>query len=363
MISSSTMTQYLEYRAGRGILDMIREEGLVPERIKVFAAPAGGPKWFVSVGFDRAIIENRFFQRGKGRRVLLAGSSAGAWRCLTMAGRNPAEAHERLRIAYSRNVFTRKDTPESIGRALKKNVDQFLRDEDIESILDHPSLDVAVQVVRAKGPAASENKMMQGSALLTAALCNAAGAGGMGLFYERIVFYSGRREPAFLRSGFRGRTVGLSRENMRSVALATGSLPYIIEGVRNIHGAPRGTYRDGGLMDYQLNQDYQPGEGGVTLFFHYQERIVPGWFDKKLPWRKPPDGSLDLVLQVYPGEEFLKILPDGRLPDREDFRRHVDDPSERIRRWDLVAEKSGNLGTEFLNDVESGALRRLVKPL
>ena len=46
---------------------MIRDEGLVPERIKVFAAPAGGPKWFVSVGFDRAIIKSRLFHRGQGR--------------------------------------------------------------------------------------------------------------------------------------------------------------------------------------------------------------------------------------------------------------------------------------------------------
>ncbi len=357
-----TMKQYLEYRAGRGILDMIREEGLLPKRIKVFAAPAGGPKWFVSVGFDRAIIENRFLSRDQGR-VLLVGSSAGAWRCLTMACRNPAEAHERLRIAYSRNVFTRRDTPESISNALKKNVEEFLKDKDIESILDHPFLRVAVHVVRAKGPAASEDKTVQGTALLTAALSNAVCSGGMALLYERIVFFSGEREPMFVTSGFRGRSVRLNRENMRSVALATGSLPYVMTGVRKIEGAPEGTYRDGGLVDYQLNQDYQPGKEGVTLFFHYQEKIIPGWFDKRMPWRKPPKGGIDRVLQVHPGEEFLKILPDGRLPDRDDFRRYVDSPAERIRRWDQIAETSAILGTEFLDAVESGAIRRLVKPL
>lgn len=341
---------------------MIREEGLVPERVKVFAAPAGGPKWFVSVGFDRALIRSHFLERDR-RRVVLAGSSAGAWRCLTLASRNPLEAHERLRIAYSRNAFTRKDTPESISCALRNNVEQFITDEDIGAILGHPTFTVAVHVVRAKGPAASEQRAVQGGAVLTAALCNMAYAGGITIFYERFVFFSGDQEPAFLNSGFNGRSVRLSRENMRSVALATGSLPYIIRGVHNIAGAPEGTYRDGGLVDYQLNQDYQPGEDGVTLFFHYQKRIVPGWFDKRMPWRKAPKGSLDHVLQVFPGDEFLKLLPDGRLPDREDFRLYVDAPGERIRRWDLVAEKSDILGEEFLNAVESGAIRRLVKPL
>ena len=280
-----------------------------------------------------------------------------------MACRNPGEAHERLRIAYSRNVFTRKDTPKSISNALKKNVEEFLKDEDIESILDHPLLNVAVHVIRAKGPAASEDKTVQGTALLTAALCNAFFPGGMSLFYERMVFFSGDTEPLFLRSGFKGRSCRLSRENMRSVALATGSLPYVMTGVRKIEGAPEGTYRDGGLVDYQLNQHYEPGNERVTLFFHYQEKIIPGWFDKRIPWRKPANGSLDQVLQVSPGEEFLKILPDGRLPDRDDFRRYVDSPAERIQRWDRIAETSAILGTEFLEAVESGAIRRLVKPL
>jgi len=66
---------YIQYKAGASILPIIRDEGLRPERIRVFAGPAGGPKWFVSVGFDRAIIKARFLE--KGGRVILAGASAG----------------------------------------------------------------------------------------------------------------------------------------------------------------------------------------------------------------------------------------------------------------------------------------------
>jgi hypothetical protein len=297
-----------------------------------------------------------------GRRVLLVGSSAGAWRCLAMVCPNPMEAYEKLRFAYSRNVFTAVDTPVTVAAALKGNVDAFIEDPDIPHMLNHPIFDLAVHTVRAKGPAASENKRIQGAALLTAMVANAVSDRGMNLFFERVVFYSSPGLPEFF-SSFPGRAVRLSEENLRMAALATGSLPYIVSGVKNIPGAPLGVYRDGGLIDYQLNQDYHPSEDGLTLFFHYQERIVPGWFDKKLSWRTPPKRALERLLQVYPGPDFVRLLPDGRIPDRNDFMTFVDNPSERIRRWDEVSKLSEILGEEFLEAVESGRIRHLAQPM
>ena len=130
------MGTYLHYKAGSGIIDLIRSEGLRPERVKVFAAAAGGPKWFVCVGFDRALIRNRFLEH-KNSPVLLAGASAGAWRCLAIAARQPLEAYELLRLGYSRNVFTRKDTPNTISEAFKKNVYAYLTDEEITHLLNN----------------------------------------------------------------------------------------------------------------------------------------------------------------------------------------------------------------------------------
>jgi hypothetical protein len=355
------MKTYLEYKAGPAILDMIRQEGLKPEKIRVLSGPAGGPKWFVSVGFDKALIRSGFLGRG-GNRVLLVGASAGAWRCLAMACRNPLSAYEKLRIAYSRNVFTAQDTPVSVRAALENNVNDFIEHDDVYHILTHPIFDVAVHTVRSKGLAASGNRAMQGSALLIAALMNAISPRCMNIFFERVVFFCAREDPSFLKS-FGGAAVRLNGENFTMAALATGALPYVVSGVQNIPGARRGVYRDGGLMDYQLNQDYDPPEGTISLFFHYQERVVPGWFDKVLSWRKPPPGSLQQVLQVYPGADFVKMLPDGRLPDRTDFAIFVNDPSERIRRWDEVSRLSEILGEEFLEAVESNRIRNLVRPL
>lgn len=355
------MKSLLLYKAGPKILEILRQEGLNPSRVRVFAGPAGGPKWFVSVGFDKSLMASRFLERGE--RVLLAGSSAGGWRCLAMACKDALSAYEKLRIAYSRNVFTAQDTPGTIRDALRKNVNDFIGDEDIPHILNHHIFNLAVHTVRSKGPAASENKRVEGAALLVAAALNVVSPLGMEFFFERVVFYTGPEKPGFLDNSFGGRAVRLTSENIRQAALATGSLPYIIAGVKDVPGAPPGVYRDGGLRDYQLNEDYSPGEGGVTLFFHYQEKIVPGWFDKPFSWRRPPRGSLDRVLQVYPSEEFVRMLPDGRIPDRADFTTFVDNPSERIRRWDEVSKLSELLGEEFLEDVESGRIRHRVKPM
>jgi hypothetical protein len=143
---------------------MIREQGFNADMVKVFAAPAGGPKWFVSVGFDRMLIETRFLE-GSQERVLLVGSSAGGWRVLTMACRDPRAAHERLRIAYSRNIFTEEDTPATISAALRRNVESFIKDEDVSAILEHSAFDVAVHTVRARGPAGSENRFVEAAAI------------------------------------------------------------------------------------------------------------------------------------------------------------------------------------------------------
>jgi hypothetical protein len=341
---------------------MIRDEGLDPRKIRVFVGPAGGPKWFVSVGFDRALIRTGFLAKSK-ERVLLAGASAGAWRCLAMACREPLEAYEKLRIAYSRNVFTAADTPVTVGQALKRNVDDFLGPQDIEFILHHPIFDLAVHTVRGRGPGASENPKIQGPALIAGALMNIISPKGVERFFERVVFFSGPDKPKFLTNCFRGKSVRLSTRNFRMAALATGCLPYVVAGVKDISEAPAGIYRDGGLIDYQLNQDYCPGDNGLTLFFHYQERIVPGWFDKPLKWRSPPKGSLNRVLQVYPSPEFVELLPGRRLPDRDDFKIFVDNPAERIRRWDAISETSEVLGETFINDLESGRIRQLAQPL
>jgi hypothetical protein len=363
LCSKTAMTHYLIYKAGSSVINMIRDSGFdLTKKIRAFVGPAGGPKWFVSVGFDKALMTHGILEKA-GRRVLLAGSSAGAWRCLAMACKDPHTSYENLRLAYSRNVFTAEHNPASIADTLKGNVDKFLSDEDIPFVVQHPVFDIAVHTAMARGMAASKNQRVEGLALLLCGIANAAIPNGVRLFYERVVFLAGPNCSSLMEHGFQGKVVKLNGDNLKIAALATGSLPYVVAGVKNIPGAPDGIYRDGGLTDYHLNQEYIHDDEGITLFFHHQERIVPGWFDKHLPWRTPSARSTERVLQVYPSEDFVKLLPGRRIPDRTDFRTFVNNPAERIRRWDKVSKISEILGEEFAEAVYSGTISNKVKLL
>lgn len=59
---------------------------------------------------------------------------------------------------------------------------------------------------------------------------------------------------------------------------ASCSIPFVLDAVHDIAGAPRGAY----CMDYHMHLDYlasQTGQG-VVLYPHFQKAVVPGWLDK-----------------------------------------------------------------------------------
>jgi hypothetical protein len=158
--------------------------------------------------------------------------------------------------------------------------------------------------------------------------------------------------------------VDLSRENLQPALMASGSIPLLMEGVRDIPGAPPGVFRDGGTLDYHLDIPFLGGcRGGVVLFPHYTDRIVPGWLDKKLSGRLPGRSNMDPVLMVCPSERFLRLLPGGSIPDRKDFTVFAGKNAERIHRWRKAAEVSDLLAGELWDLLESGRLRDRIRPL
>jgi hypothetical protein len=128
------------------------------------------------------------------------------------------------------------------------------------------------------------------------------------LFFERTVFVSrGRAHGAHahpMLAALGGEHCELTRENMRAVALASGTVPLYTEPVRKLAGAPAGAYLDGSLTDYHVNQRVI-GTGGIALCFLRQSQIVPGWLDKFVPWRHARAADLDDVLLVHPDREFI----------------------------------------------------------
>ena len=104
-------------------------------------------------------------------------------------------------------------------------------------------------------------------------------------------------------------------------------------------------------------------ENDLTLFFHHQERIIPGWLDKKIVRRVPDAETLSNVLMVFPSQSFVESLPDQKVPDREDFLTYVDDHAQRVKNWYKAVELSAPLGEDFLELVESGKIRNVVEKL
>ena len=118
--------------------------------------------------------------------------------------------------------------------------------------------------------------------------------------------------------GFPIDRVGLSSANLADAILASGSIPLVLDGVRDITGAPPGTYRDGGVIDYHLDLP-AAANGKLALFPHFFDWFKPGWFDKRLAWRQVSPANFSQTLVICPSAEFVASLPGGKVPDRTDF--------------------------------------------
>lgn len=350
----------ISVKAGKYVYEMIQDGTFNLDRVTTCVGPGTGPKWLVASGFDRTILKTGVL--GRNNSVLLAGSSAGALRFAAWVQPEPEKSYDNLTESYISMSFTRKDTTETILRSISNVIKSFMEDDAIPFALASKKYRLAITTARAKSMAASEMKLLQSFGLAMAFIFNAMNPTWLGLFFQRVVFHNSPIPPKFcLRNGFKGKTIQLNRANFKHVLLASSAIPVAVSGVRDIYGAPNGTYRDGGITDYQLNQNYGLNREDIVLLFQHQERIIPGWLDKKLIYRRVPADNLDNLLMVYPTEEFIKTLPGGQVPQRKDFKTFADKPSVRIRNWQKVVAKSAHLGEQFLELIESNKLRDVVK--
>jgi hypothetical protein len=180
----------------------------------------------------------------------------------------------------------------------------------------------------------------------------------MGAWLERVIF-SDPREPLPIHlHDFRTHTVPLDADNLRLSLLASCSIPFWLDAVHRIPGAPAGVYWDGGITDYHLHLNYasmKTAQPSLVLYPHFQKAIIPGWLDKALKHRHRATQHLDNVVVVAPHPEWVATLPDARLPDRNDFLRYGDDYAGRVAAWSRAIAESERLRDEFAALVESGA--------
>jgi len=338
----------LRILAGATALKILRADGFDRDAFSVMAGASGGAKWLVLGGLDRALASH--FIAGRRGKLFLLGSSIGAWRSCCHAQADPLAAFDRFERAYLAQRYGPRPSPAEVSRVTRQILATLLGTRGAQEILAHPLLRLNLTAVRSKHVAAVETQWVQKLALGAAALANTILPATLQLFFTRTLFHDPRDQPPFMNPGLLpAAAVPLSADNLAPAVMATGAVPLVLEGVRGIPGAPDGLYRDGGIVDYHFDCEMSGGRG-LVLYPHFYPHVVPGWFDKLLPWRRAGGGALDRTVILCPSAEFVAALPGGKIPDRKDFWSFDDE--ERLRRWRIAIAESRRLGDEFAKLVE-----------
>jgi hypothetical protein len=273
---------------------------------------------------------------------------------------DPVAAHKRLVYHYSHQTYPDKVDAAYVTRVCRTLVDEILDGRAAEP-LNNPEYRVSVITVRDIGALGRTrgSRWREMAGFLLAAGGNVVSRGRLATWLERVVFHDVRDDVAWLRASFddfASHFVGLNENNFRDALLASGSIPLALQAVNNIADAPAGPYWDGGLIDYHLHLPYQQ-DPGLVLYPHFIDHIVPGWLDKSLPWRRARGPALENLILVSPTPQFLKRLPNGKLPDRSDFKRYGQNHQARIRDWTFAIHESERMAEALARWAEKPDLR------
>lgn len=339
-------SQALLFKAGQGAYKDIKERGFAEERIGTIAGASGGAKWLVLSHLDRVIVD-RLLPKLSGP-VHLLGSSIGAWRFACYAQSEPLAAIERFESLYLQQSYSEKPDSDEITRVGRDILQQIIGVSGAEEIVASPKLRLHILAVLSRNITSSDFRPLLGAGMLAAITANLVSRRALGLFFSRALFFDVRDLPPFYNApGFPMERIRLTEKNLVDAVTASGSIPMVLNGVRNIHGAPPGTYRDGGILDYHLDlQTSDPDR--LTLYPHFFDWMKPGWFDRQLSWRKHDPAHTDRTVVICPSPAFIAGLPHGKVPDRTDFVNFSQ--AERMRIWQDAVSQCRRLADEF-NDV------------
>ena len=320
---------------------------------------SGGAKWLVLSQLDRVILE-RVVPTIPGPLHLL-GSSIGAWRFACYAQSDPVAAIARFERAYIEQRYSDKPDAQEISEVGRETLDLILGDSGVEEIIAHPKMRTHIMTVRSRHIVSSDRRPLLAIGLMTAMAANLVHRRLLGGFFSRALFFDSRDKPPFYDiGGFPIHHIPLSTTNLKDVVIASGSIPMVLEGVRNIDGAPRGTYRDGGVIDYHPDMP-TAAEDCISLFPHFFDWLKPGWFDRHLAWRIVNVKHLDRTVLICPSPDFIARLPNSKVPDRTDVVKMTTE--QRIRLWNNVMVACKELADELNDVLDRGQLAARLQPL
>jgi hypothetical protein len=348
--------QALRIYAGPKAMAHIRANGLKPEHIDVIPGAAGGPKGLILGPLDRYLFGEWLPQSTQ--PIDLVGASIGAWRMSTACLNTPVESFLRLEHDYIHQHYEvkkgqKRPSAQQVSDAFGQSLQAFYGGR-ITQVVNHLRYRLHVVTSRGKHILQHEHPVLTPLGYAGAFLSNALHRPWMGAWLERVVFSSTQTLP-FQASDFATQHVALTDNNFMQALQASCSIPFVLQAVHNIPQAPKGAYWDGGITDYHLHLNYK----GLVLYPHFQQAVVPGWLDKGLKWRHKATAFLDNTIVLAPNPEWVKTLPNGKLPDRTDFVTYGMDLSARVKVWKTAVSESQRLRDEFAQWVADPDLVKL----
>ncbi len=362
------MPQALAIYAGKKAKAHIAKNGLQAKDVRVVAGAAGGPKGLLLLGLDKFIFGE--WLKTSNQPVDLVGASIGAWRMATACMDDCEAGFDRLTKDYiaqdyeptfnkrgKRVMPSSEFVSEEFGMALFDFYDGHMAE-----ILNHPRYRLHIITSRGRGFLKQTNphKRLQARTALGFAgayFANLANRKAMGAFMERVVFSSGQVEGElpFASHDYATKQVKLVEANFYGALQASCSIPFVLNAVNNVAGAPFGSYWDGGLTDYHCHMNYADKlrDDEVVLIPHFQQHLIAGWLDKALRWRHKSTAFLDNVVVLAPRADWVKTLPHKKIPDRQDFHTYAEDFSGREKVWTNAVNRSQQLVQDFINYVDN----------
>ena len=366
--------QALRIYAGPKAMQHIVSNGLQPHDVGVVPGAAGGPKGLILGPLDRFIFGDWLAQAN--HDVHLVGASIGAWRMATACLVDPVAGFKRLEHDYIRQDYALKPgekfpSADTVSADFGRNLAGFY-DGKVADVLGHPRYKLHIVTSRGRHMLSREHKLATPLGYAGAFLTNAIYRKAMGNWLERVVFSSQFAALPFDSSDFKTRHIALNEANFHPALQASCSIPFVLKAVHDIPGAPRGAYWDGGITDYHLHLNYasdliaasvhnikatalnstdieqKPDVGaGLVLYPHFQKAVVPGWLDKSLKWRHQATPFLSNMVLLAPNPDWVKTLPNAKLPDRTDFKRYGTDLHARVKAWSSAVSSSDQLADEW----------------
>ena len=331
----------------------IAQNGLQPQDVGVIPGAAGGPKGLILGPLDRFIFGDWLAQSS--HDVHLVGASIGAWRMATACLNDPVAGFEQLEHDYIRQHYALKPgekfpSADTVSKDFGRNLASFY-DGKVADILNHTRYKLHIITSRGRHILRREHKVATPLGYLGAFLSNGVHRKAMGAWLERVVFSSHNAALPFDARDYRTRQIDLTQANFNLALQASCSIPFVMRSVSDIAGAPPGAYWDGGIIDYHLHLNYPAASKGLAknlvLYPHFQKSVVPGWLDKGLKWRHKATPFLSNMVLLAPNPDWVKTLPNAKLPDRTDFKRYGTDLQARVKAWEAAASSSEQLADEW----------------